>query len=377
MYVFNMGAFPHAMTSPAFTELVGRLIEAMGQQLSAVRPIPEGLLLKTGDGFLYAFLEDPAQVSLSTVQRLITEVGETPMKLAVLTPGHFPLALTQEVISRRGAVVDSGRFAELARGLGLGSYLGDEPRAERPPTRSRLLPSAQQLDEIMHRARSWLDWGVPALALRFYRQAVSLKPEFAPARTGVARSLLALGLVDDADRAFREVLTNDPTNLDARIGEAAVLGARGRTEEEVRAYRKLLEAEPTHLEIRAHLVAALIEGNAWPDARREIELMLKKTPEDPQIRFLHAASLWKTGDTSGGDREREHARTLGLTLDRERALCEHLGLPLPASAPVGTAAKAPPAEGPKRRAPARAGGPKKSPRPPKNRPAASSARKRR
>ncbi len=324
-----MGAHPRVMTSPSFSELVSRLIEAMGQQLSAVRRIPEGLLLKTGDGFLYAFLEDPTQVSLNTVQKLIGEVGDAPMKLAILTPGHFPLALTQEVTSRRGSVVDSVRFAELVRSLGLGSYLGEEPPAEPTPTHARLLPSAQQLDVIVHRARTWLDWGVPALALRFYRQASTLKPEFLPARVGIGRALLGLGLVDDADRTFRAILATNPDDLGARLGEAAVLGARGRTDEEVRLYRKLLEDEPTHIEIRANLVAALIAEGHWKDARHEIEKMLSSSPEDPQIRFLHAAALWKTGESAEGDQERERARHLGLPFDRERALCEHLGLPAP------------------------------------------------
>ena len=346
MYVFNMGAHRRSMTSPGFTELVSRLIEGMGQQLSGVRPTTEGFLLKTGDGFLYAFLEDPTQVSLAVVQKLIAEVGSTPMKLAILTPGHFPLALTQAVIAGHGAVVDGARFAELVRGLGLETYLGEEPRPG-PPVRSRLLPSAQQLDAVMRRARGWLDWGVPALALRFYRQAVAMKPEFAPARSGVGRALLALGLIDDADRSFSEVLASNPDDLEARLGAASVLGARGRTEEEVRAYRKILDAEPSHVEVRAHLVAALIAEGKWSDARHEIETMLTATPEDPQIRFLHAASLWKTGATSEGDAERGKARTLGLTWERERALCEHLGLPLPeppSAAPSSTAAPAPPTE---------------------------------
>ena len=355
------------MTSPAFSELVSRLIEAMGQQLGTVRAIPEGLLLQTGDGFLYAFLEDPTQVSLKTVQHLQHEVRDHPMKLAILTPGHLPLALTREVAVRRGSVVDAGRFAELVRGLGLGSYLGDEPRAPPTDNRTRLLPSAQQLDAIMHRARSWLDWGVPALALRFYRQAATLKPEFTPARIGIGRALLALGLVDDAERSFQEVLALSPDHLEARLGLAGVLGARGQIDSEIAAYHGLLRVEPARLEIRAHLVAALIADNRWTDARTEIETMLQATPEDPQIRFLHAASLWKTGAAEEGDRERDRARTLGLPFPRERALAEHLGLPAPTPPPVG-AGVAPIVEGPSppasgkpraRRSSARSSGPKR------------------
>ncbi len=350
------------MTSPTFSELVSRLIDAMGQQLSAVRPIPEGLLLRTGDGFLYAFLEDPTQVSLNTVQRLLSEVGDAPMKLAVLTPGRFPLALAQEIVSRRGTVVDGGRFAELVRSLGLESYLGAEPRAPPTPAQARLLPSAHQLDEIMHRARSWLDWGVPALALRFYRQAATLKPEFVPARVGVGRALLGLGLTDDADRTFHEILATNPEDLGARLGEAAVFGARGRTDEEVRLYRNLLASEPTHLEIRAHLIAALIAENKWPEARDDIETMLESTPEDAQLRYLHAVALWKTGKQDAGDRERQKARDLGLVYDRERALCEHLGLPAPPP-PTGPA----PAPTPTAATPARTPRPKAPPRPAKTR----------
>lgn len=354
------------MPKPEFAELVSRLLERMGQQVSTIRQVPEGLLLKTGDGFLYAFLEDPTQVSLGAIQRLAAEVGDAPMKLAVLTPGRLPLALHQEVTSKQGTVVDGARFAELARGLDLGSYLGDEPRPPPSPTQERLLPSARQLDEIMGRAKTWLDWGVPALSLRFYRQAATLKPEFGPARIGIGKSLLALGLSADADRAFSEVLAAHPGDLDARLGRAAVMGARGRTEDEVRVYRSLLEEAPSRVDVRAHLVAALVAEGKWPEARKEIELMLTSTPEDPPIRFLHAASLWKTNASSEGDRELTRARELGLTLERETTLREHLGLPPLDHTVAGTLPAAPRAT----RAPARkVKAPVKRPlRPPPRRP---------
>ena len=320
------------MGAPEFSELVGHLVESMGQQLAGIRQTDDGLILQTSDGFLYAFLEDPNRVSLETVQNLSRPVGDTPMKFVLLTPGRLPLALTSEVLSHRGTVVDGARFAELVRGLGFGEYLGEEPRAvpAAPPT--RLLPSARQLDDVMRRARTWLEWGVPALALRFFRQAVSMKPEFAPAMVGVGRSLLALGLPEDADRAFADVLRRYPDDLDARVGRAGVLGAQGKSSEEVAAYRRLLEADG-RVEIRAYLIAALIEEKHWDEARREIEEMLRTTPEDPQIRFLHAASLWKTGATAEGDRERDRARELGLLPEREAALSERLGLPPPKRVP--------------------------------------------
>ncbi len=317
------------MAAPEFVELVSRLVEAMGQRMDTVRRIPEGLLLKTSDGFLFAFLEDPNRTSLQTIQQLFNEVPTAPPRLVVLSPGRLPLALGTEVVRRQGTLVEDRRFHELVRGLGLGEYLGDEPRPAPTGARARLLPSALELDTIMSRARTWLDWGVPALALRFYRQAHELKPEFVPARIGIGRSLLALGLITEADRIFDGVLALDPKDLDARLGKAAVLGAGGQVDREVAAYREILTEVPSRIEVRANLIAALIAQSRWPDARTEIETVLEATPEDPSMRFLHSVALERTGEAAAATSERERARTLGLDAERERAFCLHLGLPPP------------------------------------------------
>jgi tetratricopeptide (TPR) repeat protein len=326
------------MTAPGFAELVGRLVESMGQQLGAVREVPEGLLLLTSDGFLFAFLEDPDRVSLGTIDRLFADVKEAPARLVVLAPTRLPLALGTEVVRRQGTLVDGSRFHELVRGLGLGSYLGDEPPTEPRPTATRRLPSAQQLDEILRRAAAWQEWGVPALALRFYRQASTLKPEFLPARVGIGRALLALGLTADADRVFDEVLAAQPSDREARIGKASVLGVTGKVEAEIAAYRTLLAEDPGAIGVRAHLVAALIAQKHWALADTELTTMLRAAPEDPQLRFLHGVALERLDRASAGAHERAKARELGLDAARERALCEHLGLPLP-TVPVPPVAK--------------------------------------
>ena len=316
------------MASPTFIEFSSALVEAMGQKLDAAKPTPEGLTLRTTDGFLYSFLEDPNVVSLETIRHLLGEDGHALVRLVVLTPGHLPLAFSEEIMHHGGTIVEGSRFAELARQLGLETYLGEEPRPP-PKEARRLLPSAQQLDGVVRRARTWLDWGVPALALRFYRHAADLKPGFLPAKVGIGRSLLGLGLVDDAERAFNEVLAVRPEDVEARLGRAAVLGARARPKEEVAAYRKLLAEDETRNEVRAHLLAALIEAGDWPGARIEIEALLRTTPEDPQLRFLRSEALRKTGEKEKGEEERLEARRLGLTFERETALCRHLGLPPP------------------------------------------------
>ncbi len=342
------------MASAPFVELSSSIVRAMGQKLDAAKPTAEGLLLRTSDGFLYAFLEDPSQISLADIGRLIGAEKELPQHLVVLTPGRLPLALGEEVVKGGGTLVEGSRFTELARQLDLETLLGEGPRASARPAK-RLLPSAQQLDGIMQRANTWLGWGVPALALRFYRQASDLKPGFLPARIGIGRALLALGLTADAQRAFDDVLVLRPNDLEARMGKAAVLGALQKPEEEVALYRSLLDEDDARTEVRAHLIAALIDLKDWDPARVEIEAMLNRTPEDPSLRFLHAVALESTGRKSVGQAERREARKLGLTYEREAALCQHLGLPAPPPPPPETpappvaAVKRPPAARPVRK----------------------------
>lgn len=338
------------MASAPFVTLSSAVVEAMGQRLDAAKPTPEGLTLRTSDGFLYSFLEDPNQVSLEMIRELLGGQGSVLARLVVLTPGHLPLAFVEEVTSHGGTLVEGARFAELVRQLGLETYLGEEPRPP-PKEARRLLPSAQQLDGVMHRARTWLDWGVPALALRFYRQAADLKPGFLPAKVGVGRSLLGLGLVDDADRTFDEILAARPGDVEARLGKGAVRGARARPKEEIAIYRELLTEDGSRTEVRAHLLAALVDVGDWGGARAEIEVLLGLTPEEPQLRFLHSVALSRTGDKAKGEEERLEARRLGLTYEREVALCKHLGIPAPEPPVIEKAvpSEVPPAPPPKKR----------------------------
>jgi hypothetical protein len=337
------------MARSGFADLVGRLVEAMGLNVAAARPREEAILVRTPDGFLLAFVDDTTRLSLDHIGKMFAEVPDSPAKVVVLTPDRLPLALGAEVARRGGTLVEGNRFTELAKGLGLADRLGEPPRAEVTDRKTRLLPSARFLDDVLDRARTWEEWGVPALSLRFYHHASDLKPEFVPAKLGVGRSLLSLGLPMEADRAFEEVLRAHPDSVDAGIGRASVLGATGHTAKEIDALRGILAANESRADVRAHLLAALLDAKAWTDARAEVEAMLRTMPDDPRMRFLHSVTLEKLGHSREATAERDRARTLGLPFDAEVALCEHLGLaaPTPAVSPGPAGAGRRPASGSK------------------------------
>jgi tetratricopeptide (TPR) repeat protein len=361
----------------AFGPLAAALVDAFGQELGASRRVPEGLLLRTEDGFVYAFVERGSALDPGRARRWSEEAGSDTRRLVILSPEPIDPAAGRALA--RATVVDGERFRTLARTLGLGEHIGDAPPAERAEVVGPSLPSARRLDEAMERARAWANWGVPALALRFYRRASELKPEFLPARIGAGRALLALGLSDEAERAFDEILRVEPENLDARIGRAAVLGGRGRVDDEVAAYRSLLEEDPARLAVSAQLVATLVDRHRWEEARPELERLLARAPEDARLRYLYALALERTGDPGGALDARAAARRLGLTEPAERALLEHLGLPVPPAPPdrdtAAPAAEAPPGPGAARPAVSRrSGGAKESRAAPRRRAARRSVR---
>ncbi len=318
------------MVDPGFADLVAAVAEGMGQRPDSVRSTPDGLFLHTTDGFLFVFIEDPGVVSLTTIERLLDEPAGRAGKLALLTPGRLPLALADAARAGRASVVDHERFRELLRGLDLAEWIGEEPRAPHDVPGPRLLPSARHLDAVVARARTWLDWGVPALALRFYRQALATKPDFGPARVGIGRSLVGLGLLEDARAEFDAVLRDHPGDLEARIGLAQLDAAAGNPSGEMARFREILEERPDRDDVRAQLIAAEVDAGSWSSARGDLELLLLRTPEDPRLRFLLSAVLGHLGETNSADRERDRARGLGLSEAEENALCAHLGLPPPA-----------------------------------------------
>ena len=60
-------------------------------------------------------------------------------------------------------------------------------------------------------ARTWRDWGVPAMALSSAHRAVYAAPRSAIARHTLGTVLFALGRRGDAERAFRDVVSLDPS----------------------------------------------------------------------------------------------------------------------------------------------------------------------
>lgn len=304
-----------------FVELVRDLLAAMGQELEAARPVPEGLALRTQDGYLYVFVADPSRGSVDSVRRWTAEADVPDERLVVFSLRALPSYWGPEIVRRGGTVVAGGPFERLVRDLDIDTPLvPPEPSGGRRP--SNYLPSVRQLEAEMQRAETWYSAGVLPLAARFYGAAALLKPEYVPALRGWARAQAGLGNWAEALTGWDRVLELLPQDLEGRLGRATARGGVGHRTEELRELRQLAAEFPESTEVRVALMAAWVDREDWVAARTEVEALLDRSPSDPRLRYLHAELLERTGMEPAARDEREAAARLGLAPEA----AERLGL---------------------------------------------------
>ncbi len=320
------------MDSRAFIELVRDLLRSMGQSLDAARPVAEGFVLDTADGYLYVFVSDPSRVSMDSVRRWCDAADVPAERLVVFSIRELPRYWGPEIVRRGGTVVAGADFARLVDALGIETPLipsdaGGQRRA------TSALPSVQDLEASMRRGDTWYQAGVMTLAARFFQEAARLKPEYLPAWLGRARASSALGDWPAAKEAWTRVLELAPGHVEGRIGLAGALGGIGEHERELEALRAVVHDHPEEAAARIGLMALLIERGDWRGARTELEYVLDRVPNDPRLRFVHGIVLEQIGLADAGRDEEESARRLGLSdpdAERLRAMIRSRGQVSPA-----------------------------------------------
>ncbi|MGI0055399.1 MAG: hypothetical protein ACREB9_05340 [Thermoplasmata archaeon] len=322
-----------------YIELVRDLLAAMGQDLGAARPVPEGFALRTQDGYLYVFVIDGDRGSVESVRRWCEEANVPRERLVVFSLRALPSHWGPTIEQHGGLTVQGATLERLVRELDIDTPLvAPETPGRRGSATS--LPSVRGLEAEMHRAEIWYASGVLPLALRFYRAAAALKPEYSPALRGVARSLSVVGPPSEARAAWERVLELAPGDLEARVGHAVSIGALGDRAHEVAVLRSLAREAPDSNEVHVALFAALVERSDWKGAREEISRLLDHNPRDPRLRLLHSEVLARTGMVDAAADELRAAERLGLSLaeaNRLRAMIDRRDSPLDDSLVEGKA----------------------------------------
>lgn len=307
----------------SFGRLVADLLAAIDQRLAAARPVEGAWLVKSADGFLFAFAPEPASLRETQVRHWLENADAPADRLVVFAPAPLPSELRSELVRRGATTVDGTRFVELAHDLDVSSPL--LPPVERAaPGSGTSLPSAARWAGLLERAGRWSAAGVPPLALRFYRQAAELKPDSVDARVGLLSSAMKLGLWEEVGRTSARLLELDPNQPFGRLGEAAARGGRGDRAGELEGYRALRREAPGFAPARASLIAALIEAGAWSEAEVEITDLLGLAPSNPELELLRSIVLDRQGRSREAAAAREKAEGLGLSAAAAERLADEV-----------------------------------------------------
>ena len=145
----------------------------------------------------------------------------------------------------------------------------------------------------------------PPTAMREYRAALDLRPDFAMARKWYADELAITGSAQEARTQYEQALRDDPTSLIVNYSVALAKMFDRDYESAGRLFRKTLEMDPTFAPARAGLAELYaLQGN-YDQALAEIDSFL---PDSCLRKIFRAAVLIQAG-------RRSEARALARELD--------------------------------------------------------------
>jgi TolB-like protein len=158
-------------------------------------------------------------------------------------------------------------------------------------------------------ARGNLNWTWPnrfphERVARDYQRALALNPSLGDARVALARLYQHVGLLDEALVQLKEALRVEPDLQEATMRIAVTHVWQHKAEQALAE----LAALPGGLDAMGYLPAvALLELGRQAEARRRVENILVKTPDDYRSRSVYALLLARAGESHRARQEVERA----------------------------------------------------------------------
>jgi tetratricopeptide (TPR) repeat protein len=117
-------------------------------------------------------------------------------------------------------------------------------------------------------------------ALTAYRRAAELAPNALDVHWTTWSLLDRMGAQDQAILSLKEIVRLDPDNPLAHLRLAKALRNVDRLEESVDSFRRAVELDPEHNVYRLQYARALFDVLRYDEARREVETVLARAPQD-------------------------------------------------------------------------------------------------
>lgn len=149
--------------------------------------------------------------------------------------------------------------------------------------------------------------GRPREAKDSFLAALSLWPDLADAKLGMARVAVLERDLAQATKLTEEILAREPAHVEALALKGALAASQGELEAGVQAYEKALAAEPRNVAIRAALVELLLRRGELKRAAEQVAELERIGPKHPSTLYYKALITAEQGDLAG-------ARDLALNM---------------------------------------------------------------
>ncbi len=197
----------------------------------------------------------------------------------------------------------------MSRG-GRGSHIPTPPQAlSRPRAAIPTDPRVQRGQTLHARARTLLQSGRTADAIRLLVDAVTIAPELHDTRHDLAHAYLNAGRMAEALREFHEVATRFPLRSDSANNLAGVLSAVGEQTQAFHAVSNALALDPTNISAMTNLAEILKSLGDWAGACDVYAAARELAPNDAKLVSQHGITLitlgrWREGWTAFEYRDR-------------------------------------------------------------------------
>lgn len=162
-------------------------------------------------------------------------------------------------------------------------------------------------------------------AVASYRAALAIDPVQSMPTQALAWTLAQLGSNDEAIAAYDGYLSHAPNDRAVHSARADLLTLLGRLPEAAAAWQALSDGNPGDWQVRSRL--ALVEERLGRTdvARQQAELVLRASPDEPDMLLLRVRALLRAGDGAAARVELERLGQRSLSESQTRLRWNYLG----------------------------------------------------
>jgi protein O-mannosyl-transferase len=144
-------------------------------------------------------------------------------------------------------------------------------------------------------------------AIRQYREAIRLKPNYPDAHNNLGIALDNKGQTGEAIQQFREAIRLKPDHLDAHYNLGNTLPKAGQMDEAIRQYREVIRLKPDYAAVYNNLGAALAKEGQIDEAIRHFEEFVRLRPRYADAHYNLAVALGRKGQADEAIRQFQEA----------------------------------------------------------------------